>query len=560
MSWMIKGNLNCIIGPGDTCKTTILAALDYALSPRVMLTFDDSDFFSQDVSQSITIQVTLSDWNEDLPEINELFRESKFAQHKCGLGSTGPVPEPQEGAPAAISVSLRIDKSLEPKWFVVKGLDEDAEVDAVPIYAADRAILGLSRLDTFSDIHFTWARNTILTRLSADSSPNLGGVLSSITRDVRQSDVSSHEGIVACQKLADSVRDEAQQTGVRLTGLSPRIDLQRQSMSSGAISLHEDNVPLRNKGNGTKRLISAAMQMMLYGGKNIALIDEIEMGLEPHRIRGILIRLRSSGQQIFTTTHSPVVLRELFVEDEELYVCRRDKAGNVTVEGLAAVPDIQGSIRSNAEAFLGSKIVACEGLTEIGCLRAYDRFRFSATEIPIWSLDTSYYNANGGSGIKASCPKLLQLGYKVAAFCDNDAKDQISEADANQLRATGVHVCQWGAGNATENQLFNELPWMHIPALLELMATNLESELSSMSDTIVKDVRLAELKLSADPARWPESDLLRRVIGDKANDGKWIKRIDRSARAFSFALPKIPDTATLKIKLAALWTWIQMND
>ena len=70
------------------------------------------------------------------------------------------------------------------------------------------------------------------------------------------------------------------------------------------------------------------MQMKLSGGKNISLIDELEVGLEPHRIRGLIYRLRNSGQQIFATTHSPVVIRELIVGDNELYVCKRQRGGN----------------------------------------------------------------------------------------------------------------------------------------------------------------------------------------------------------------------------------------
>lgn len=58
-------------------------------------------------------------------------------------------------------------------------------------------------------------------------------------------------------------------------------------MTAGVVSLHENDVPLRNKGNGSKRLIPAAMQMELHG-KNIALVVEIEVGLEPHRIPGMI--------------------------------------------------------------------------------------------------------------------------------------------------------------------------------------------------------------------------------------------------------------------------------
>ena len=68
LSWRVKGDFICVIGPGDTCKTTILTAIDYALSPRTSLVFDDADFFDQDISQSIVIQITLADWDETHPD------------------------------------------------------------------------------------------------------------------------------------------------------------------------------------------------------------------------------------------------------------------------------------------------------------------------------------------------------------------------------------------------------------------------------------------------------------------------------------------------------------
>ena len=94
LSWHVKGDFNCIIGAGDTCKTTILTALDYALSPRTALSLDDSDFFDLDVDQDMVIQVTLSGWDETQPDIRRFFREKAFAQYKCGLDDTGPMPEP----------------------------------------------------------------------------------------------------------------------------------------------------------------------------------------------------------------------------------------------------------------------------------------------------------------------------------------------------------------------------------------------------------------------------------------------------------------------------------
>ena len=558
LSWHVNSMFACLIGPGDTCKTTILTALDYALSPRTSLTFDDSDFFDQQTNEQIIIQVTFREWDETQPVIQSFFQERKFAQYKCGLGQNGPVPEPADDAPVALSVSLRIDKSLEPKWSVVKGRDESEEQDRKPIYAADRTTLGLSRLDLFSDYHFTWGRNTILTRLSGEAEGNLNAMLSELARQMRQTDISGHASIAECQKVADTVRTEARDTGVVLTALSPKVDVQRQSVGRGVLSLHDGYVPLRNKGSGSKRLIGAAMQMKLHGGKNVSLIDEIEMGLEPHRIRGLIYKLRNSPQQIFATTHSPVVIRELDVSAHELCVCKRDVTGAIAVQSLGTVSDIQAAVRTNAEAFLGSKIVACEGLTEIGCLRAYDLHRLDASDPPIWSLSTSYFNCGGASKITLICPQLIQLGYEIGVLCDNDAADQLSEAEIQSLRAAGAHVCQWEGGHSTEEQLVTELPWGQIPLLLRHISDSHDTiEYATILNSVRNDKRLAALGLGEDPVDWPESPHIRQVIGKLAKDRNWIKRIDYAQKVFAFAFPHIPATGVMMSYLDALWRWIQ---
>jgi energy-coupling factor transporter ATP-binding protein EcfA2 len=524
LKWRVTGDFNCIIGSGDACKTTILTALDYALSPRTALAFDDADFFNQAVEDDIVIQVTLGDWDQTQPNIKGFFQESAFARYQCGLGVDGPVAEPSGNA--SLSISLRVDKSLEPKWFVVKGRDDGEEVERKPIYASERALIGLSRLDIFSDAQFTWGRNTLLTRLSEGTKDGLGGVVSALAREMRQSDISGHQSIAQCQSIADAVRIEARNAGVNLGELAPKIDVQRQSIGVGVISLHEGQVPLRNKGSGSKRLVGAAMQMKLHNGKNIAVIDEIELGLEPFRIRGLLFKLKDAQQQVFATTHSAAVIRELDVAKKELWVCRRDSFGNISVKNLDTVPGIQGPVRSNAEAFLGTRIVACEGLTEIGLLRAYDIYRFDRKNVPVWSLAAAYFNSNGAANIKPDALSLASLGYRTAVLCDNDAPEHLSEDDIAGMKAGGIHITHWQESNATEHQLFAELPWKSIPMLLSNMASNHDSmDLASAVDAIIKEPRLVASALSNDPANWPDNPIIRKVLGDLAHKGKWIKRL-----------------------------------
>lgn len=559
LSWRITDDFNCLIGPGDTGKSTILAAIDYALSPRSFLPLDDSDFFDQNFENDIVIQATLCDWDETREEVKGLFQESRFGQWKCGLSDKGPVPEPQANGLVALSVCLAISKTLEPEWYAVRGRYDPADVDSRrQMRASDRAALGASRIDTFSDFHFTWGRNSILTRLSSGASSDLNEILSVLARETRAIDISGNAGVVACSSIADTVREEAITLGVRLDKLSPRVDVQRQPVAGGIVSLHESAVPLRTRGSGSKRLIVTAMQMKLHGGKCISSIDEIEVGLEPHRIRGLICRLRQSGQQVFMTTHSPVVARELKVAAGELHVVRRDKEGSTFVENVNSVPDIQAHVRKNAEAFLGGRIVACEGSTEVGCLRALDSYKFEGGETPVWSLAASYFCCNGASDVKASAPKLRELGYEVAVFCDNDSPNQLNRSDVSTLEALGIYVCQWDAGNAIEHQLFIDMPWRYIPDLLEAIASGHDTmDLASLVDLVVKDQECKVLSLKANPRDWPESIILRRVLGSLAHKHSWFKRIDYAENVFKFALPLLSPSSTTISRVNALWAWMQ---
>ncbi len=57
--WQLVGDTICLIGPGDSTKTTILDSIEYCLSPRWNLQFDDDDFHNGDSSNPIDITITL---------------------------------------------------------------------------------------------------------------------------------------------------------------------------------------------------------------------------------------------------------------------------------------------------------------------------------------------------------------------------------------------------------------------------------------------------------------------------------------------------------------------
>src|SRR5262249_48942784 len=156
-------------------------------------------------------------------------------------------------------------------------------------------------------------------------------------------------------------------------------------------------VPVRQSGLGTSRLLTTGLQHEAGRKGGITLIDEVEHGLEPHRVRRLLSVLRTAthlqdagdgegavttaqpattANQVFVTTHSPVALCEL--DPGELRVVRSD-AGAIHIK----TPDmaLRPLLRTNPDAFLARKIIVCEGKTEIGFCRALDEW-WAATEQP----------------------------------------------------------------------------------------------------------------------------------------------------------------------------------
>src|SRR5690606_14535143 len=103
------------------------------------------------------------------------------------------------------------------------------------------------------------------------------------------------------------------------------LDAHSVSFSGGTISLHdEDGGPLRGLGIGSTRLLIAGLQRKAAAQSSISLIDELEHGLEPHRIIRLIGSLGAKETppplQVFMTTHSPVALREL--SGNQLFVAR----------------------------------------------------------------------------------------------------------------------------------------------------------------------------------------------------------------------------------------------
>jgi putative ATP-dependent endonuclease of OLD family len=548
LDWQVDGQLICLVGPGDSTKSTILSAVDCALSPRWKLDFDDSDFYNGDTSNPFSITVTVG----GLP--TELKSDSRFGLELRGWGDDGLHDEPQEEDELVISIQLTVDKSLEPKWVVVN----DRRPEGRPISANDRDSLGAVRIGDFLDRHLTWTLGSILSRLTG-SGEELTLLLAEISRAARSS--LSNASLPKLTAATEKLTEISKGVGVKPhTAFAPHLDTKAVDVSAGAISLHDGEVPIRLSGLGTRRLITLALQTNAVTSGAVALIDEVEHGLEPHRLRRLLCTLRTEFEvpgngslgQLLMTTHSPVVVDEL--PCDELRVVRCDN-GTVTIHELDA--KTQSTVRRSPEAFLSSGIIVCEGETEIGLCRALDNWWMEAGNYdPLAVKGISLVDGKGRNS-EHYVEKMVGIGYSTLFFGDSDRTLNPSQSD---LEAAGATVITWGDSCCLEQRITKDLPWAGIQELLSL-AVSIKDE-DKVRAAVCGKFSLDKTSLRDAIASWPEGPELRTAIGAAAKDGDWFKRTDIGEQIGKVAtkyLPVIPKS-DLAVTISALRTWIDTHE
>jgi putative ATP-dependent endonuclease of the OLD family len=66
LAWCPTDGINCLVGPGDSGKSSILDAIDFCLGARRSLQFTDADFHRLEVQTPISISVTVGELDDQL--------------------------------------------------------------------------------------------------------------------------------------------------------------------------------------------------------------------------------------------------------------------------------------------------------------------------------------------------------------------------------------------------------------------------------------------------------------------------------------------------------------
>ncbi|QVX40751.1 AAA family ATPase (plasmid) [Ralstonia solanacearum] len=451
LTWCPSPGINCLVGPGDSGKSTILDAIDLCLGARRNVQFSDADFYGLDITIPINVTLTLGDLDDSLRTLEG------FGGFLRGYrAATGVVEdEPSGDTEIVLCLNLTVASDLEPSWTLVS--DRAAQQGIVKSLAwKDRVALAPTRIGAFADFNLGWQRGSVLNRISEERA-DASAALVKAARDAR-----SAFGDQAEQQLGEAlgiVTATAQELGVHI-GAKARALLDSHSVSfgGGTISLHsESGIPLRGLGVGSTRLLVAGLQRKAAGKASIVLADELEYGLEPHRIARFLGSLgakEAAPLQVFLTTHSPVALREL--SGDQLFVLRRGEHGH-EARWVGTNDGIQSTIRLYPEAFLAGSVIVCEGASEIGLLRGLDLYRLDRGNVSLAALGVALVDCGGGEPDRpyARAAAFQSLGYRVLVLRDDDQRP--TPAIEQTFLQNGGAVVAYRAGRALEDELFGSL-------------------------------------------------------------------------------------------------------
>jgi putative ATP-dependent endonuclease of OLD family len=449
-------NLICIIGRGDSGKSTVLEAISLALAPRWNISIHDTDYNNCDPSNIIEIEVTLID-----------FPKSFLHHDKYGLAlraydhSKNSVVEVQdadnENSEQAITIRLTISSDNEPSWNVINVNSEKK------IGWKDRAEINCFLISDYIDNQFTWSQGLPLIKaknLHSNKDPVDTGAILDALRDARKTlEVS---GFPELLETTQQVIKKSKEIGLNVSELKTSLDLKELARRDDRLTLHDDLIPLRLKGKGSKRMLSIAIQSLLVNEGGILLVDEIEQGLEPDRVKYLSSYLNNSENgQVFITSHSRDVIQE--IGNSPLLLLSRNLTGKIVKKPLANDDDeLLKLVRSCPEAFYSRKIILCEGRTEVGICRSIENFILENDGPPLSFFDCSIIDAEGSNQVKRL--ENLKGLFKICWFCDSDVEaDNLAKKEFSDSE---IKIIDCDNGLNIEQQMIKDMPWGGIKEIL----------------------------------------------------------------------------------------------
>ena len=528
--------LVCLIGPGDSTKSTILTAIHYALWPSWNLSVSSSDFYDCNTDEQICIEVSFDEFPDSF------LKEQKYGLYLRGSWNAE-ADEPTE-TNCFLTARLIINDSFEPQWSIVCKRQDDKAFST-----ADRQMVSPGMIGIDFSQNLNWGQGSALSKY-VDPRETIKKNLSIIEAESRK--LGDYSDLDAIAPIIAAVADGY---GVSIDGeLNNKVSLKTKNVLS-TIELFEGSKPFNQRGYGSKKLINLGLQIGDNDRASILLIDEIEIGLEPYRQKSLIHRLKkevNNGGQVLFTTHSTVVLAELDIS-QLILVNSEDGVTTFRIianENAMLNSKIQGMLRRIPDAFLTPRILVCEGITEVGFIRALDEKLQENEKFYMASRCVSYADGKGGAETLAVAERFHDLGFDVAVLIDNDRPED--ENKKNSLISKGVSVFSWEEEQCIETAL---LPLFSVETLGKLLQWESEKK-DATWDEIIKQGFAREKYILGENANLLE-------IAKICSKKEFFKRVAGGEELGKMFFEKIsgisPDSAAVKT-VNSIVSWINYGE
>ena len=463
-TWQPVPGVNCLIGPGDTGKSTILSAICLLLAPYPVQQASEFDYFQREVNEGFCIEAYIGGF--DAAVFSSVTPPPSF----CGWLRGKPVPFPDEnGAETVLHCGVRGTRDLE----VVHEIFNENQPPSL-FTVGHRKKLLLTRLagEERANRDLRLGTGTLLERYLDPSN---------IRRAIYDAVTSASNAL----KMPNDVVKNLKTLGIRFgkEGLPTALQLglfpQQGNAATGMVALFTGEeasraIPLSYSGTGTKQLALLSLSTLSLGEDPIIVIDEPERGLEPYRQRLLMQRLIEAvgtKGQAFLTTHAPAVLSSLVKGSIWRTGTGQQSAAQLDAKALSSL------LGQDPEAFFAPIPVFCEGLTEVGLLRALlPKF----LNCDLHSVGIHLIDGKGQPQVFEPIRAFHTIGLPCAAFLDN-------EDVHSGKRATLKDKCvlfEWESVKNIEEALGLHLPTSHFEELFLLAGGGSENRSRSMEDQV----------------------------------------------------------------------------
>lgn len=343
-NYVLNGNLVFLVGENNTGKSTFMEAVDFLVSGLDKRSISDVLNKSADSNSVLSVTATLSG---NLRDLITNFSEDKYLPYVYEVDGVE---------------TLKLQRSSEERTISQNGKNVSLDISKLTVWNNEanqyENPAGFDKaFKSFFDPQFIWSDVNPEDVTDFGSTKICGRLFKEIFSTFQQQTEwgvfeQQHQAVFGSLKtqaetLTNEVADifRSQYGDARISFDFPMPDPSNYLKSAGIVVDDGVSTPLFDKGSGMQRGLALAF-MQLYAKRNAAhpsnpelikplcfFIDEPEVSLHPkaqYKLLEALVTI-SETQQVFITTHSPLVLKKFNSLNHNLLVFTKSTAGEIAV-------------------------------------------------------------------------------------------------------------------------------------------------------------------------------------------------------------------------------------